>query len=287
MTQEGGTGSLGGARGTPRVVYKAPTQNGGFVFLTEEAGILSQISVRNSLAAGLITVINGIPPIIADIAIGGVLPVSFTNDVTPQVILPEGDGGGGDGGDGGGDGGTAGVGGSSGAAQSTEETFQPIAPPIMDILADLAARRQATRDAALANFEAVRGAAPQMVNPAARWFPGLGPGGLASIALGQSSGLGTEAAEGLIPSATREFYRVPLPGLGDPQEPTLGSEFGGAMGLAKQILDAIRLFQTGQAQSTQSQSSTGGSGSSSSLEASVIQALIGDTLGPVAPESGF
>lgn len=282
--QEGGTGSVSGAtRSSPsRTVYKAPTQDG-FVFVTEDGNVLSPMSVRQSLAAGLITVVNGIPPVLEQIAVGGILPVTFSTGLaSPQITGPaplqpdaqppadDGDAGGG-----------GGIGGSRGASRSTEQTFQPIAPPVTDILRIMSDRRQAVRDAALANFGAVQGAAPQMVNPDVRFFPGLEPGGIASMALGQSSGLGTEAAESLIPTATREFFRVPLPGLASPQEPTLQSEFGGALGLAKQILDAIRLFQTGTASSSQSGGGGGGGGGSGlSLDSQFIASIIGETVGP-------
>ena len=267
--QEGGTGSVSGATRTPRtarspalpVLYQVPLDGPpGVMYMTEDGQVISAQEAQSFIAANSVRLVQGAPQVVQGKLVNGKFPTSLIPGVSdpnvgqflsaPNPIFREGTT----------ETGTDGGGGSRGASQSAEQTFQPIAPPVLDILQQLSARRQAVREASLANFGAVQGAAPFMVNPAARFFPGLEPEGLASIALGQASGKGTVAAESLIPTATREFFRVPLPGLASPQEPTLGSEFGGAMGLAKQILDAIRLFQTGTAQSTSSQSSSGGSG---------------------------
>ncbi len=283
--QEGGTKSLPGAsssgptgRTSLPVLYQVPLDAApGVMYMLANGEVISAAQANALIAGNAVSLVKGAPLQIQQQMVNGKFPTSLIPGIedpnvmqflaVPDAPAVTGGGGPGDGG------GAASVGGSSGSSQ--EQTFQPIAPPVFDILDRLQSRRQAVREASRANFDAILGASPTMVNPDARFFPGLEPGGLASIALGQASGLGTEGAEGLIPNATREFFRVPLPGLADPQEPSLQSEFGGAMGLAKQILDAIRLFQTGSASSAQS--STGGSTSSPSLSAydELIAGLIG------------
>lgn len=284
--QEGGTSSLSGASRTDAptaspslpILYQVPLDAApGVMYMTEAGEVISATEAHQLLATSAVRLVQGAPTAVQNQLVNGKFPAALIPGIednkvkqflaSPGVTFDETT-------DEDGDGGASPT--STAAAQSTEETFQPIAPPVLDILQQLSDRRQRVREAALANFGAIQGAAPQMVNPDVRFFPGLEPGGLGSIALGQSSGLGTEAAESLIPTATREFFRVPLPGLASPQEPTLQSEFGGSLGLAKQILDAIRLFQTGTAQSTQS--STGGDNGTSpdlALAASLASQIIG------------
>ena len=158
------------------------------------------------------------------------------------------------------------------SASSSQEAFAPLTPPVLDILDRLQARRQAVRDAALANFSAVAQAAPIMAPQGAKFFPGFEPGGIADIMFAQSAG--RQPVQDPFASY-RAPGRVALPGLPSPYEPAVGEEFGGALDLAKIILSAIQSFQTGRASSTQ----TGGTSTTGPTPDEVLMQGISALLG--------
>ena len=257
--QEGGTGSLGGATRTPVItspqMYMVRVSQGGVdtyyeVMQTSSGGVqlgrpIPLPMVQKRLLQGTGTVIP-LAKFQAAVGVEGPpAPVGPTMPTTP-------------------------TGGSVSSGQSQEQTFAPLTPPVLEILTELRARRQAVRDAALANFGATLQAAPVMAGNL-EYFPGLEPGGLADIWMGRISGKGTEAAKALTPTSMRQPMRVPLPPLASPMEPTLGSEFGGALSLAAQIINAVLPFLTGQASATSSGSSSGGGAEPTAAETSQAQ----------------
>ena len=165
-------------------------------------------------------------------------------------------------------------GGVSASSSSFEETFAPLTPPVIDILDRLQTRRQAVREAALANFNAVAQASPIMAPQGAKFFPGFEPGGIADILFAQTAGRQPLTD---VFSAIRAPGRVALPGLPSPQEPPVGAEFAGALDFAKKILSAVQSFQTGRAGSQSSQ--TGGTPAGSPTPDDVLLQGISALLG--------
>lgn len=164
--------------------------------------------------------------------------------------------------------------GTGGFSSSSSQSFQPILPPVLDILDEMRARRAAAREAALANFGAILQAAPVMAGNL-EFFPGFEPGGAYDVAMGQVSGKGTEAQKAATPASYRKPQRIPLPALMNPNEPTVGSEFGGAMGFAQQILANLISVLTGTSSSSSSYPSGGGSAGGQLTDEEYINSILG------------
>lgn len=164
--------------------------------------------------------------------------------------------------------------GGGGVSSSSSQSFQPVLPPVQDILMEMRERRKNARDAAIANFTQVLQAAPVMAGNLP-YFPGFEPGGAYDVALGQVTGKGTQAAGAITPQAYRTPQRVALPALPDPNEPSVGDEFGSALDFGKQIIQNLISVLTGSSQSSGTSSSGGGGGGGSDFEQSFINSILG------------
>lgn len=155
------------------------------------------------------------------------------------------------------------TGGSSQAAESQSTQFTPVVPPVLDLLAEMRARREAERTMAASIVGALMQAAPMAVPEGSGGvFPGFEKGGIADVLMGIISGKGTQAGGGIMGGLRKPgTMTLPISAM-QVAEPSVGEEFGGALGLSQQILDALRIVQTGQATST----STGGGFTQAPLE---------------------
>jgi hypothetical protein len=116
------------------------------------------------------------------------------------------------------------------------------------------ARRQERQNMAQQVVAGLLQTAPIAAPEGLQTFPGFEPGGLFDTLMGVVTGKGANAAVN-VPQALREPGRINIPISSMQQEvPPLSEDFGGALGMAQQILDAMRLPQTGASQ----QASAGG-----------------------------
>jgi len=159
---------------------------------------------------------------------------------------------------------------------SMVQTGTDVAPsPVLEVMAEQRARREASRQAAQNQLSGMLTAIPKFAPRGATTFPGMEHGGLADIMMGILSGQGVAGAQGLIPETTRQpgIQEIPaslFEAIGA-AEPSMASDFGGASSIAAQILgQMLRLPRF-------SPVSTGGAGSAGSDAGldSIIAALSG------------
>lgn len=121
-----------------------------------------------------------------------------------------------------------GLGSSSGSSLAT--------PPVLDLLAEMRARRQAEAEQARGLAEILAANVPRGM----KFYPGWEPGGVADILLGIVTGEG--ANHGVLPADQRTVKRQQIP---IPQgQPSVQEDFGDASSMANAILNAIRVIQT-------------------------------------------
>lgn len=114
-----------------------------------------------------------------------------------------------------------------------------VVPPVLDVLAEMRARRQAAAEQAATLAGIIGTNVPQGME----YYPGAEPGGVADVLLGIITGKGPGAAGGIMPYDQRRVNRVNIPVPNT--NPSVGDELGEASGIANQILNAIRVIQTG------------------------------------------
>lgn len=132
------------------------------------------------------------------------------------------------------------AGGGSSSSQSSGSTV--VMPPVLELLAEMRARRQAEADQAGTIAQIMSMNLPEGMTV----FPGFEGGGLADVLMGIITGRGAEA-HGIIPDAARQVHRTNVP---IPQgQPSVESEAGSAQNIAQQIMNALRVIQTSQSSS--------------------------------------
>lgn len=150
---------------------------------------------------------------------------------------------------------------SSGQSTSASKQYTPVTPPVLDILAEMRARRESKRamytDIVKALLETSAVAVPEGSGGV---FPGMEKGGMADILMGIMSGQGAAGAGVLDPLRKPGTMSIPISAM-QVEQPSVADEFGGAMGMSKQILDAIKVLLTGESVQQSTQQSAGGGGS--------------------------
>lgn len=133
----------------------------------------------------------------------------------------------------------------SGGSSSSWQA-QPVMPPVLDILAEMRARRDSEAQRAKLISDILGANTPR----GQKNYLGFEPGGVADVLMGIITGKGPSAGADILPADQRAVRRteVPIPGA----EPSVGDEAGGAMSLAEMIMNLIRVISTGGSQSQQS-----------------------------------
>lgn len=135
-------------------------------------------------------------------------------------------------------------GGTAGSSQSSGSTV--VLPPVLELLAEMRARRESEAAQASSIGELLMTNLPR----GQTYYPGMEPGGLADVLLGIITGQGPSVAQQILPEGQRLVRRTEVP---IPQgQPPVAEEAGGAMGIAQAILDALRNIQTSQSSSSSS-----------------------------------
>lgn len=134
-----------------------------------------------------------------------------------------------------------------GSGSSSSWSSTPVAPPVVDILGEMRARRTAEAEQAV-NIAEILGA---NLPAAMENYPGFEMGGLADVLLGIITGEGAGAGQQVLPQEQRRVNRVGIP-VPKEGQPGVEEDAGVANALAQQILDAIRVIQTGGSSSSSS-----------------------------------
>lgn len=112
-------------------------------------------------------------------------------------------------------------------------------PPVLELLGEMRMRREAEAQQAVSLAEIIGSNVPR----GQEFYPGYEPGSVADVLLGIITGGGPARAQEVLPANQRRVRRTGIP---VPQgQPDVSEEFGAASSMAQQILDAIRVIQTG------------------------------------------
>jgi hypothetical protein len=132
----------------------------------------------------------------------------------------------------------------SSSSQGSSWGATPVEPPVLSILQEMRQRRDSLAQRQQIIADILAGNVPRGQTN----YLGFEPGGVADILMGLISGEGPGAGARILPADQRRVRRQQLPVPGG--EPSVGEEAGGAMSLAQQILNAIRVISTSGSQQT-------------------------------------